>query len=146
MTNDIIKLRQETGAGIMDCQKALKEAGNDFDKAVSIIREQGKLIAKKKSEKNTGAGFLKSYIHNERVGVLLELRCETDFAAKSDSFRELADNLAMQIIAMNPETIDDLLKEPYIKDENIEIDNLIKETIAKVGENIKIERFCRYEL
>ncbi len=146
MLNDIQKLRQTTGAGIMDCQKALKEANGDFDKALLIIREQGKLIARKKSEKATGAGFLESYVHNERVGVLLELRCETDFVARSGEFGELAHNLVMQIAAMNPENVDDLMNQLYIKDESVKVKDLIQQVIAKTGENIKIERFCRYEL
>ncbi len=146
MISDIKKLRQITGMGVVECQKALEEAGGDFDKAITIINKSGWTKAGKRGGRTTGAGLLKSYIHNERVGVLLELRCETDFVAKNHLFKELADNLAMQIVAMNPEDIDELLKLPYIKDESLVIDEVIKQSIAKIGENIRIERFCVYEI
>lgn len=146
MNEQIKKLRKTTGAGMMKCKKALTESGGDFDKAVQIIQEIGLVIAEKKSERKTGAGLLKSYIHNERVGVLLELRTETDFVARSEPFRALAHELAMQIAAMEPKDVDNLLDQAYIKDETISVNDLIKATVAKVGENIKVERFCRYEL
>jgi len=130
----------------MECKRALQEANGDFDKAISIIHEEGLVRADKKKERTTGAGLLESYVHNERVGVLLELRCETDFVGRSKEFRELAHDLAMQIAAMNPANVDDLLKQMYIKDETLTIEDLIKRAIAKVGENIKVERFCRYEI
>ncbi len=146
MLNNIQKLRETTGAGVMECKSALGEAGGDFDKAITIIHEHGLVRAAKKGNRATGAGLLKSYIHNERVGVLLELRCETDFVARNALFRELAHNLAMQIAAMDPKNVKELLKSPYIKDESLAVNSLVKQTIAKIGENIKVERFCRYEL
>jgi len=148
MKEDIQKLRELTGAGVMECKRALEIAKGDFDKAVSIIHERGEIIAEKKKERGAklGAGFLESYIHNDRVGVLLELRCETDFVARSKDFRQLAHNLVMQIAAMNPDNVEDLMKQMYIKDETLIVENLIKQAIAKLGENIKIEKFCRYEL
>lgn len=144
--SDVQKLREITGAGIMECKKALEDTKGNFDDAVRIINERGLVKAEKKASRATGAGFLESYIHNGRVGVLLELRCETDFVAHSDPFKELSHNLAMHIAAMDPQSIDELLKQPYIRDEKITIENLIKGVIAKVGENIQIARFCRYEL
>lgn len=144
--NNIQKLREITGAGVMECKKALEEVNGDFDKAISIIHEKGEVLAEKKSGRTTSAGILESYIHNERVGVLLEFRCETDFVARSKEFKELAHNLAMQIAAMNPASIDDLLAQAYIKDEALTIDSLIKNAVAKFGENIKVEKFCRYEI
>lgn len=146
MKEEIQKLRESTGAGVMECKRALQEANGDFDKAVSIIHEQGLVRAEKKKERTTGAGLLESYIHNERVGVLVELRCETDFVARSKEFKELAHDLAMQIAAMEPQGVDDLLKQIYIKDEMLVVGDLIKRAIAKFGENIQVERFCRYEL
>ncbi len=143
---DIQRLRDATGAGVMDCKKALEKSDGDFDKAVAIVREHGMVIAEKKGSRKTGAGILETYIHNNRVGVLLELRSETDFAVRSEPFRELVHELTMQIAAMGPEDIDELLKQPYIKDESIVIAELVKQTVARVGENIEIERFCRYEL
>lgn len=147
MTVDQIqKLREITGAGVMECKKALLEAAGDFDRAVSIIHEQGLIRAENKKERTTGAGVLESYVHNERVGVLLEIRCETDFVGRSKEFRELAHDLAMQIAAMEPVDVDDLLKQVYIKDETLKVDDLVKRAISKFGENIRIERFCRYEI
>lgn len=146
MLETIRKLRDITGAGIMDCKRALDEANGDLEKAAAIIREKGILKAEKKSERKTGAGLLESYIHLNRVGVLLELRAETDFAVRSEPFRALAHELALQIAALNPQNIEELLAQPYIKDESATIGDLVKQTVAKVGENIKIERFCRYEL
>lgn len=144
--NNIVKLRELTGAGIMDCKRALQEANGDIDLAKNIIAEKGLAKAEKKSERKTGSGLLESYIHNGRVGVLLELRCETDFVAKTDDFKNLAHDLAMHIAAMKPENVDDLLAQPFIKDASQTIGDLIKKTIAKLGENTVIERFTRYEL
>lgn len=146
MLNQIQKLREITNAGVMECKKAIKDANGDFDKAVALIHERGLAKAEKKGDRATGAGLIYSYIHNERVGVLLELRCETDFVAKNPMFRELAHNLAMHIAAMNPENIEELLKQNYVKDDALTIENLIKSVIAKLGENIKTEKFCRYEM
>ena len=146
MGDQIKQLRDETGAGVMDCKKALEEAGGDLDKAKTIIQEKGLIKAEKKADRQTGAGVLESYIHNGRVGVLLELRCETDFVARSQPFRELAHQLAMHVAASNPKNVDDLLNQPYVKDESKTVSQLVKEVIAKTGENIKVEKFCRYEL
>lgn len=146
MTEDVKKLRTITNAGVMECKKSLEEAGGDFEKAIAIINERGLARAEKKSERITGAGILESYIHNERAGAMLELRCETDFVAKNPAFKELARDLSMQIVAMNPASIEDLLQQAYIKDESLTVENFIKQTIAKFGENIRVERFCRYEI
>ncbi len=146
MNEEISKLREVTGAGVMDCKKALREANGNFDKAMEIIRERGAAIAEKRGERKTGAGVLESFVHNGRVGVLLELRTETDFVARSEPFRELAHEIVMQIAAMEPENAEALLKQPYVKDESMNVEGLINSVIAKVGENIKVERFCRYEL
>ncbi|MEX1013653.1 MAG: translation elongation factor Ts [Candidatus Paceibacterota bacterium] len=144
--DDIQKLREKTSAGVMDCKKALEEANGDFNKAEEIIKEKGVVIAEKKSERKTGAGILYSYIHNDRVGVLLELRSETDFVAKRDDFKELAHEIAMQIASMDPENVDSLMEQPYIREPEKNISDLIKELISKVKENIELERFCRYEI
>lgn len=146
MVEEIKKLREETGAGVMDAKKALEDAGGDYEKAKQLIQERGLLKAVKKAGRKTGAGVLESYIHNNRVGVLLELRSETDFVARSEPFRHLAHELAMHIAAMDPKDIDDLLNQPYARDASKTINELIKEVIAKVGENIQVGRFCRYEL
>lgn len=146
MTELIQKLREVTGGGVMECKRALDEAGGDFDKAVAIIHERGVVKAEKRKERETGAGVLQSYIHNERVGVLFELRSETDFVARSDEFRKLAKELAMQVAAMDPADEEELMKQPYIKDESKTVEFLVKDVMAKTGENIRIGRFCRYEI
>lgn len=146
MLNQIQKLREITNAGVMECKKALKDANGDFDRAVALVHERGLAKAEKKGDRATGAGLLYSYIHNERVGVMLELRCETDFVARNPMFKELAHNLAIHIAAMNPENVEELSKQNYVKDDALTIENLIKGVIAKLGENIKVEKFCRYEL
>ena len=102
--------------------------------------------AEKKGERKTGAGHIETYIHAGRIGVLLEMRCETDFVARSDQFRSLAHEIAMQIAAMAPEAPEELLKQLCIKDPAVSIENLIKKNIAVLGENIKVEKFCRYEV
>ena len=142
----VVKLREATGAGVMECKRALEKAKGDFDKAVEFIHEAGLLKAESKKDRKTGAGLLYSYIHNERVGVLLEVRAETDFVVRSEPFKELAHNLAMQIAAMEPADVDGLLKQPFIKDESKTIADIVKSVTAKVGENIRVEKFCRYEL
>jgi len=146
MINQVQKIREITNAGVMECKKALEDTGGDFDKAVALIYERGLTRAEKKGERTTGAGLLHSYIHNERVGVLLELRCETDFVARNPMFKELAHDLAMHIAAMNPTDVSDLIKQNYVKDDSVVIENLVKGVIAKLGENIRVEHFCRYEI
>lgn len=145
-TKDIKKLREKSGAGVMECKKAFEDAGGDFEAALRLIQERGFLKADKKSERQTGAGLIASYVHNDRIGVLLEINCETDFVARLDDFRDLAHNIVMQIAAMNPKDVEALLAQPYIRDESMTVADLIKNAIAKIGENIQIARFCRYAL
>lgn len=144
--SDVQRLREATGAGVMDCKKALQDAGGDFDKAAALINERGLIKAEKKFERSTGAGILESYVHNGRVGVLLEMRCETDFVARSQPMKDLTHDLVMQIASMNPENVDELLAQPFVKDPAQTVENVIKQTIAKIGENLRIARFMRYEL
>ena len=112
MVNDIQKLREVTGAGVMDCKKALGDSKGDFKEAQRLINERGLAKADKKSARTTGAGFLESYIHNGRVGVLLEVRCETDFVTRAEPFKELAHNLALHIAAAAPAATEALPKQP----------------------------------
>jgi len=146
LTSDVKNLREQTGAGVMDAKRALEEAGGDVVKAVQIIQAKGLIRAEKRIERATSSGLIVSYIHNDRIGVLLDIRCETDFVARTDDFRGLAHNIAMHIAAMNPENIETLFAEPFIKDQSLSIENLVKGVIAKVGENIRIEKFCYYAL
>lgn len=144
--HNIKKLRELTGAGVMDAKRALEEAGGDLDKAGEIIKERGLAKAAAKSEREIKSGLIKTYLHNNRVGVLLKLGCETDFVAKSEPFQELAQRLVMQIAAMDPEDVAALLGQPFVKDESVTVNDLIKQVIAKTGENIRIEAFYRSAL
>ncbi len=146
MTNDVQKLREATNAGVMDCKKALVEAHGDFEKAVKIIHERGLSKVEKRAGRKTGAGLVHTYIHNERVGVLVEMRAETDFVVRSDPFRALIHDLAMHIAAMDPKTSDELLSQPFVKDPTKTVKDLVSDLIAKVGENIEVGQFYRIEV
>src|SRR3989344_6489736 len=140
-SGDVAKLREETGAGIMDCKRALDSAKGDYAKALEFLTQQGISKADKKGDRAIGASHLEAYIHGGRVGVLLDVGAETDFVTRSEPFREFAKNLAMHIAAAAPETVDELLKQPYVRDDSMTVENYIKSVIAKVGENIKVGRF-----
>lgn len=151
MTNisvdDIKKLREKTGGGIADCRKALEESGGDFKAAEELLRSWGVDKAASKSDRVVGAGVVETYMHGGgKVGVMVEVNCETDFVARTDEFKNLAHELAMQIAAMAPKDVKELAKQEYIRDTSKTISDLIKETIAKVGENIVVKRFERFEL
>ena len=140
------QLRSETSASIADCRVALEQSDNDYSKAVEWIKKRGLEKAEKKSDRETGAGMIESYVHNGRIGVLLELTCETDFVARTDDFKKLAKEISMQISAMNPENVEDLLKQEYIRDASQTIEQLVKSVIGNLGENIQVKRFSRLEL
>ncbi len=139
------KLREATGVGVMDCYRALQEAGGDFDAAVKLIHEKGFSKVEKRADRETGAGLIQSYLHNGRIGVLLNLRAETDFVVRSDPFQVLAHELVMQIAASAPKDVAELLAQPYIKDESKTVKDLMNEVIVKTGENISIKEFSRME-
>ena len=185
------ELRDKSGAGMMDCKKALKESDGDIDRAADILREQGLSKVAKKSDRIAAEGVVESYIHNNRIGVLIEVNTETDFVAKNEDFREFVRDMAMQVAAVNPkyvtrdevpqEELDHersvlkeqalnegkpehivekmvegrlekfykeivLLDQPFIKDGDKTVNELLTELIAKIGEKISIRRFCRYEV
>lgn len=186
------KLRDMTGAGMMDCKKALQEAGGDFDKAVKILRERGLAKAAKKAGRAAKEGIIHAYIHGGgRIGVMVEVNCETDFVARTDEFKNLVNDIALHIAAFAPrwvkredvpaEVIEQekeiyrkqalaegkpehvvekivegklknfykenvLLEQPFVKDEDKTVEDVIKEAIAKIGENIVVRRFVRWEL
>ncbi len=141
------KLREETSAGVSDCRQALEDAGGNYQKAKTLLITRGVEKAAKKADRQTYQGIIASYIHtNGRVGVLVELRCETDFVARTDDFTRLAHELTLQVAAMNPKTVSDLMKSAYIRDASVTIEELVKQTIAKVGENIQVARFARMQL
>jgi elongation factor Ts len=156
-TTELIKeLREKTGAGIMECKKALEDAVGDLGKAQQLIKERGLAMAEKKAGREAGQGLIDSYVHAGRIGAMIELNCETDFVARTDDFKTLAREIAMQVAATSPsrisgqETSTDgdlpLLDQPYIRDPGRTVQDLVNETIAKVRENIVIRRFSRFEL
>lgn len=188
----ILQLRQETGAGFQDCQKALEETSGNMEKAIQILRIQGSAKAGKKQARSAAEGLIHAYVHNNgKVGVLIEVNCETDFVARNEEFRELVHDIAMQVAATNPSYLrpDDisseilekekdiwrqqlsqegkppeivekalqgrlakyyaevcLLKQQFIKDETIDVETLIQQKIAKIGEKIEIKRFIRFAI
>jgi elongation factor Ts len=160
---DIVKeLRDQSGAAIMQCRNALIEAQGDIEKALQILKQQSIFQAEKKAKRATAQGLIEAYVHaGGRIGAMVEVNCETDFVARTNEFKELAHHLAMQVVAMNPQFIlkEDyspecelepqtacLLLQPYIKDPARTVQEIIMETIAKVGENIRVSRFARFEL
>jgi elongation factor Ts len=191
-TEDIKKLRESTGAGILDCRSALQESGGDFDKAVDYLREKGLAAASKRAEREASEGVVELYSHGEgRVGVMVELNCETDFVGRSQEFRSFAHELALQIAATSPMFVRDedvpaavlehekkiaegrareegkpdnilpkivegslkkfmdeavLVRQPYIRDESVTIEQMLNQHISSMGENIVIRRFTRYAL
>jgi elongation factor Ts len=161
-TEQIKSLREESGAGIMDCRNALKETNGDKAQALEILKKQGFIKAQKSTGRAAKQGLVTSYIHGGgRVGALVEINCETDFVARTAEFQDLAHNIAMQVAAMSPEYLSKndcptgvevdfqnvcLLLQPYIKDPTKTIQDIVTELIAKTGENIVISRFARFEL
>lgn len=144
--DNIKKLRAQTGAGISDIKQALEEAGGDLEKAREIIQQKGFDKASKKSEREVRAGIVETYSHGGKVGVLVEVLCETDFVARTDDFKNLAHELALQIASMNPSSVEELLSQEYIRDSSQTVGQLIKSVIGKLAENIQVGRFERIAL
>jgi elongation factor Ts len=158
----IKSLREQSGAGIMDCRTALVDCSGDMDKALEVLKEKGLLKAQKKSDRATGSGLVEAYIHTAgRIGAMIEINCETDFVARTDEFKSMVHCLAMQVAALNPRYVSQedipegtdvdpkeacLLEQQYIKDPAKQVKDVVTEAIAKLGENIKVRRFVRYEL
>ena len=145
--SQIKELREKTQAGFADCKKALEDSKGDIKKAEEILRKKGFEKAAKKSDRETGQGLVESYVHQTgKVGVLVSLLCETDFVARTDEFKKLAHEIAMQVAAMNPKDNEALLKQEYIRDGSKTINDLIQEVIARLGENIRLGEFKRSEI
>lgn len=143
----IKKLRDETQASIADCRKALEETKDDYDKALGWLKKHGIEKAEKKANRETSQGLVESYIHqNGKVGALVKVLCETDFVARTDEFKNLCHEVAMQVAAMNPKDVATLLKQDYIRDGSFTIESLVKSVIGKLGENIVIKSFQRIEI
>lgn len=160
---DSIKaLRDRTGAGIMDCKRALQSADGNLERAEELLKQQGIASASKKASRETNQGIVDSYIHSGgRIGAMVELNCETDFVARTDDFRTLAHDLAMQVAAMSPAYLDSgdiplgsdgnpqetcLMLQPFIKDPTMTVQDLVNETVGKLGENVRVRRFSRFSL
>lgn len=158
-------LREKTSAGVLDCRQALVNTDGDVQEALELLRQRGLAIAEKKASRTVGQGIIEAYVHHGgQIGAMVEVNCETDFVAHTSEFKELAHNLALQIAAMSPKFISSeeesstevegeedpqktcLLLQPFIKDDSKSVKEVIAETIAKVGENIKVRRFARFEL
>lgn len=144
--DQIKKLRELTGAGITDCRQALEETSGDVTAARELLKKQGIENAAKKAKRETRQGKVFSYVHSGRIGVILSLLCETDFVAKTDEFQDLGKELALQIASMDPKDESELLTQEYIRDPKLNIDALVKSTIGKLGENIRIGKFYRLSL
>lgn len=142
-TDSIKELREMTGVSVMQCKKALLEAGGDLAKAKVILKKHSAASAEKKADRTLSAGIIGSYIHDGAVGAMVALSCETDFVAKNPEFGALARELAMHITAMGPEHTEELLGQAFIKDENKTIQNLLNEATQKFGERIEVSRFMR---
>ncbi|MCL5019033.1 MAG: translation elongation factor Ts [Patescibacteria group bacterium] len=143
----IKELRDETQASIADCRKALEETKDDYKKALEWLKKHGIEMAEKKANRETSQGLVESYIHqNGKVGALVEVLCETDFVARTDEFKNLCHEIAMQVVAMNPKDVATLLKQDYIRDGSLTIEQLVKGVIGKLGENIVIKSFTRLEI
>ena len=161
-TDSVKELREQSGAGVMDCRNALLEVEGDIEKALQLLKQRSLIKVEKKRGRSASQGLVEVYIHTGgRLGAMVEVNCETDFAARTDEVKELAHHLAMQVAAMPPQFISQeeipkganleaeaacLLLQPYIKDPGMSIQDVIDETIAKVGENIKVSRFVRFEV
>lgn len=166
------ELRDLTGAGIMECKRALTEAGGDVKKAEALINQAGLAKADKKSGRSASEGLIEPYVHGGRIGALVEINCETDFVARTEDFKALAHDVAMQVAAMSPRFVtedeiseaewarlDDefsdrkaalaavvLLEQPFIKDSKVKVGDLVRASIGRLGENIVVRRFTRFEV
>ena len=141
---EIKKIREATGAGMLDCKKALEVANGDWDKALAWLKEKGLANAAKKSDRATNEGYVASYVHNTgKIAALAELLCETDFVARGEEFRGLATEIAMQVAAMAPENNEELMGQELIKRPGVTVEEAIKTLSGKVGENITFGRFQR---
>ncbi|MDQ3008122.1 MAG: translation elongation factor Ts [bacterium] len=144
---DIKKLREETGAGMMDCKKALDEAGGEYDQARELVFKRGLAKAEKKSDRETNIGFITSYVHGTaQVGAMVEILCETDFVARNPEFQAMAKDIAMQVVALSPADTTELLAQENMKNPDLTIEETIKSLSGKIGEKFVLNRFVRYQV
>ncbi len=140
------ELRERTGVGLMDAKKVLVEVDGDMDKAIAALKERGAAVAAKKADRSAGEGIVESYTHANRISTLVEVNCETDFVARNPEFKAFAHDVAMQVASMAPSSVDELYEQPFIKDPSKTIRDLRNDLVHKIGENIQIKRFVRFEL
>jgi elongation factor Ts len=145
-TAQVKRLKDLTGVGLTDAKKALEDAGGDFDKALAAMRQKGLTKAAKRSEREARAGVIGTYNHDDRIGVLVEVNCETDFVARNEIFTDLVKDLAMHIAASEPANVDELLSQPFVKNPDQTVADLVKDRAARLGENIVVRRFARLAL
>lgn len=146
-TEKIKHLRDTTGLSLGQIKKALDEAKGDHARAMEILKAHGVAVAEKKSSRDVKEGVVDAYIHaTKKLGAMIEILCETDFVARNTEFQKLAHELAMQIAAAKPGTVDELLSQPFIKDQDIMVKELINQYIAKLGENIQVGKFEIFQL
>ena len=159
---EVATLRERTGAGVMDCKRALEEAEGDVERAVEVLRSRGVALAENRAHRETSQGLVECYIHaGGRIGAMVEVNCETDFVGRTDVFKALAHDLAMQVAATNPLSVSEddlpsgaegdpaelcLLRQRFIKDDSRTVDDVVREVISQTGENIRVSRFARFEL
>lgn len=144
---DVKALREKTGAGIMDCKKALEETNGDMAKAEEIVKAKGMARAEKKSDRETKEGYIASYVHaTNKVAAMVEILCETDFVARNPEFQTMAREVAMQAAAMKPANVEELLAQEYLRDPGMTIEQLVKQLSGKIGEKFVVNRFVRYEV
>ncbi len=146
-SKEIQRLREETSAGVMDCKRALEDADGDYEKAKQLLSERGVASAAKKSGREAKEGIVAAYIHGGgRIGALVEVSSETDFVSRGEDFQKLAQEIAMQVAAMDPADLDALYAQPYIRDASKTIKDLVTGVAAKTGENVSVRRFQRFAL
>jgi elongation factor Ts len=144
---DVQRLRSESGAGVMDSKRALEDAAGDYAKALGLLKQRGLESVAKKSGREAKEGLIASYIHSGgRIGALVELASETDFVSRGDDFQKLAQEIAMQVAAMNPATVEELLEQPYIRDGSKKIKDLVTEVASTTKENVHVRRIQRFAL
>jgi len=144
--SDVKKLKELTGVGLTDAKAALEEAKGDFDKALEAMRKKGLTKAEKRSEREARAGLIGTYNHDGRIGVIVEVNCETDFVARNDIFKDLVKDVAMHIAASEPKDVKDLLEQPFVKDPSKTVGDNVKDHAARLGENVVVRRFSRQAL
>ena len=143
----IKELRDKTGVSVSVCKKALEEAGGDMGKALAVLQRESAKSAEKKADRALGSGVIEAYVHNnKKVGVILELKSESDFVSGNEEFRNLAKDIAMHIAASAPSDSNELIGQPYIKNPSVTIKELLNQAVQKFGEKIEVSRFARYNL